>query len=92
LRDKLNLSNRKVGGEESLYRSKSVERRYLCFVVVRKDRHPGMEHQLQALSVVENETQPEMVSVNIFTTIRDYGTSPRCTITPLVGGSLNAEK
>ena len=83
LRDKLNLPNRKVGGEESLYRSKSVEGRYLRSVVVHKDRHLGVEHQLQALSVVGNETQPEMVLVNISTTIRGHGTSPRCSITPL---------
>jgi len=83
LRDKLNLPNRKVGGEESLYCSKSVEGRYLRSVVAHKGRHPGMEHQFQALSVVRNETQPEMVSVNVLTTIRNHGTSPRCSITPL---------
>ena len=85
MRDKLNSPNRKVGGE--------VERRfsyYLCSVVVHKDRHPGVEHQLQALSAVGNETQPEMVLVNISTAIRDYGTSPRCSITPM-GGGLNAK-
>ena len=82
MRDKLNLPNRKVGGEESLYRSKSVEGRYLRSVVVHKDRHSGMEHQSQTLSVVGNETQPEMVLVNISTTTRDHGTSPRCSITP----------
>jgi len=78
LRDKLNLPNRKVGGEEERKLS-----RYLRSVVVRKDRHSGVEHQLRTLSVVGNETQPEMVSVNILTTTRDHGTSPRCSITPL---------
>ena len=78
MRDKLNLPKVKVGGEEERKLS-----RYLRSVVVRKDRHLGVEHQLQALSVVGNETQPEMVLVNIFTTTKDHGTSPRCSITPL---------
>ncbi|GAB6075181.1 hypothetical protein [Desulfurobacterium crinifex] len=78
MRDKLNLPNRKVGGEEE----RVTLSRYLRPVVVRKDRHSGMEHQSRTLSVVGNETQPETVLVNISTTIRDYGTSPRCSITP----------
>ena len=77
--DKLNLPNRKAGGE--------VERaslsRYLRSAVVPKDRHSGMEHQFRTLSVVGNETHAEMRLVNISTTIRDRGTSPRCSITPL---------
>jgi len=59
MRDKLNLPNRKAGGE--------------------------MEHQSQTLLVAWEETQPEMVLVNAPATIRDYGTSPRCSLllTPL---------
>ncbi len=79
LRDKLNLPNRKVGGEEE----RRFLFRYLRPVVVHKDGHLGVEHQLQALSVVGDETHAEMRSVNTSTTIRDYGTSPRCSITPL---------
>jgi hypothetical protein len=76
--DKLNLPNRKVGGEAG----KKLPR-YLRSVVVREDGHLGVARQLQALSAVGNETQPAMVLVNIFTAIRGYGTSPRCSITPL---------
>ena len=79
LRDKLNLLNRKVGGKEE----RTTLFRYLRSVVVHKDRHSGMKHQSQTLSVVGNETQPGTVSVNISTTTRDRGTSPRCSITPL---------
>jgi len=79
VRDKLNLPNRKVGGEEE----REFLSRYLRSVVVHKGGHPGVEHQLQALSVVGDETQPEMVLVNTLATIRDYGTSPRCSLTPL---------
>ena len=77
--DKLNLPNRKVGGEVE----RTVLSRYLCSAVVLKDRHSGMEHQFRTLSVVGNETHAEMRLVNISTTIRDRGTSPRCSITPL---------
>jgi hypothetical protein len=41
-----------------------------------------MEHLFWTLSVVGNETQAERRLVNISTTIRDHGTSPRCSITP----------
>ena len=77
--DKLNLPNRKVGGEEE----RAVLSRYLCFAIVRKDGHFGMEHQSRTLSVVGNETHAEMRLVNISTTIRDRGTSPRCKHNPL---------
>jgi alanine racemase len=76
--DKLNLPNRKVRGEVKGFEDLFC---HLRFVVAHEGRHPGVEHQLQALSVVENETQPEMVLVNISTTIRDHGTLPRCGIT-----------
>jgi len=81
MRDKLNLPNRKAGGEEE----RVFLSRYLRPVVARKGRHSGMEHQSQTLSVVGDETQPEMVLVNAPATIRDYGTSPRCSLllTPL---------
>ena len=80
MRDKLNLPNRKAGGEEK----RGFLSRYLRPVVARKGRHSGMEHQSQTLSVVRDETQPEMVLVNTLTTIRDYETSPRCSLlTPL---------
>ena len=77
--DKLNLPNRKVGGEENGIHP------FHCLrsVVAHKGRHLGVEHQPQALSAVTDETQPEMVLVNAFTAIRDYGTSSRCSITPL---------
>ncbi|WP_411376669.1 hypothetical protein GFV12_04020 [Desulfurobacterium thermolithotrophum] len=78
MRDKLSLPKKKVGGEEERELS-----RYLRSVVVRKDRHSGMEHQSQTLSVVGNETHAERRAVNIFTTTKDHGTSPRCIITPL---------
>jgi len=77
--DKLNLPNRKAGGEEE----RPVLSRYLRSAVVPKDGHSGMEHQSRTLSVVGNETHAEMRLVNISTTIRDRGTSPRCSITPL---------
>jgi hypothetical protein len=70
--DKLNLPNRKVGGEK-----KAVLSRYLCSAVVRKDGHFGMEHQFRTLSVVGHA---EMGLVS--TPIRDRGTSLRCSITP----------
>ena len=79
MKDKLNLLNRKARGEEE----RIFLSRHLRPVVAHKGRHPGVEHQLQALLVVGDETQPEMVLVNTFTTIRDHGTLPRCSITPL---------
>jgi hypothetical protein len=76
--DKLNLLNRKVGGEEERKLS-----RCLRSVVARKGRHLGVEHQLQALPAVRNETHAERREVNILTANRGHGTSPRCSITPL---------
>ena len=74
--DKLNLPNRKAGGE-----GEGFSRR-LRSVVAREGRHPGVVRQLQALPVAGDETQPEMVLVNVLATIRDHGTSPRRSITP----------
>jgi len=75
--DKLNLLKMKVRGEEKSFKLF----RHLRSVVAHKGRYLGVVCQLQALPATGNESQPEMVSLNISVAIRDHGTLPRRKVT-----------